>query len=321
MTASAGAEVAIAVVSWNTAELLRRCLASMRPEIEAGRAEVWVVDNASEDGSADLVEREFPEVKLIRSRQNIGFGAAVNLVAERTTNAWIAPSNADVELSPGALKRLLAAGAEEPAAGILAPRLIGPDGKAQHSVHAFPGILLSIAVGFGLWRLVPGLDQRLALTGRWDPGIGRDVDWAHGAFLLVRREAFEQGGGFNDEQWMYAEDIDLAWRLAGAGWHCHYESDSRVGHELSAATRQAFGDGRLRRQFRASFAWLVLRRGLAYAWAFAAINLASCGQRWAFYALLSPISSRYRTRRHHWAEMTSIMRDGLRSRKALLALR
>lgn len=319
MSAQAAAEVAIAVVSWNTSELLRSCLESMRGDAEAGRAEVWVVDNASSDGSADLVEREFPWVRLIRSEQNLGFGRAVNLVAEATTAAWIAPSNADIELAPDALERLLDAGTQDPAAGVLAPRLIGPDGQTQHSVHAFPGLLLSIAVGSGIWRATPGLDQRLAIAGRWDPEVPRPVDWAHGAFLLVRREAFDRGGGFDPGQWMYAEDIDLAWRLRRAGWITRYEPQARVGHELSAATRKAFGGERLRRHTRATFAWLVRRRGIAYAWAYAAVNLVACGLRWAALAVLSRFSQRFDSRRGYWREMTSIMRDGLRSRAKLLA--
>ena len=311
-------QVAIAVVSWNTAELLRRCLASMRGEIEAGRAEVWVVDNASADGSADLVEREFPEVRLVRSKENLGFGRAVNLVAGRTANKWIAAANADIELEPDALARMLEAGAEHPDAAIVAPRLIGPDGGTQHSVHAFPALGLSLVVGLGLWRVVPGLAERLLLEGHWDPELPRDVRWAHGAFLLIRREAFDRVGGFDSEQWMYAEDIDLAWRLEQAGGRCRYEPRARVGHELSAATRKAFGPERRRRHLRATFAWLVRRRGLAYARAFAGLNLLTCSVRWAACAALTPIAQRYEGPRDEWREMASVMRDGLRSRRALL---
>jgi GT2 family glycosyltransferase len=85
--------VAIAVVSTNVRELLEPCLRSMRPEVEAGRAEVWVVDNASTDGSPEMVSREFPWVNLVALDRNLGYGRAVNLVAERSESPWIAPAN------------------------------------------------------------------------------------------------------------------------------------------------------------------------------------------------------------------------------------
>src|SRR4051812_12749609 len=96
-----GAPVTIAVVSWNTGELLARCLESFRPEVERGRVDPWVVDNASTDGSPDLVRERFPWVNLVASPENLGFGRAVNLVARQTTSEWIAPANADIALRPG----------------------------------------------------------------------------------------------------------------------------------------------------------------------------------------------------------------------------
>src|SRR4051812_13252726 len=106
----------------------------MASEVEAERAEAWVVDNASDDGSAQLVRERFEWVRLEASERILGFGPAVNLVAQRTDAPWIAPANADVELEPGALQRLLAAAQADPEAGAVAPRLILPDGSTQHSV-------------------------------------------------------------------------------------------------------------------------------------------------------------------------------------------
>jgi N-acetylglucosaminyl-diphospho-decaprenol L-rhamnosyltransferase len=99
------APVAVAVVSWNTRELLAGCLRSLAPEADAGRAEVWVVDNASSDGSPELVRDEFPWAQLVASDENLGFGRAVNAVAERTESDWIAPANADAKPSSMRLPR------------------------------------------------------------------------------------------------------------------------------------------------------------------------------------------------------------------------
>src|SRR3954468_4436887 len=102
--------VTIAIVSWNTRDLLARCLESLKPEVDRGTAEVWVVDNASSDGSPDLVRERFDWVNLVASDENLGFGTALNLVARQTTSEWIATANADIALHPGALDALLEAG-------------------------------------------------------------------------------------------------------------------------------------------------------------------------------------------------------------------
>ncbi|MDQ3758700.1 MAG: glycosyltransferase, partial [Actinomycetota bacterium] len=173
-------------------DLLRRCLNSMKAEAASGRVEVWVIDNASSDGSAGMVEREFAWVKLITGAENIGFGAAVNEVARRAQAPWIAPSNADVELTVGALDAMLAAAADLDV-GVVAPRLVLEDGETQHSVHAFPTVRLALLFAIGAYRL-PGVGDRLCVEGYWRADRRREVDWAHGAFLLVRREAFDSVG-------------------------------------------------------------------------------------------------------------------------------
>src|SRR4051794_39097820 len=126
--------VTVAIVSWNTRELLRRCLESLdrRPGCE-----VWVVDNESSDGSIEMVRNDFPWVRLEALAENVGFGGAVNLIAARTSSPWLAIANADVALQAGALDALLAAAAADVKAGALAPRLVLPDGSTQHSVFSF----------------------------------------------------------------------------------------------------------------------------------------------------------------------------------------
>ena len=123
----------VAVVSWDTRELLLRCLRSLEPEVTADRAEVWVVDTASRDGSADAAREAAPWANVLEPGENLGFGRAINLVASRTKGEWIATANADVALEPGALEALIAAG-RDPRVGCLAPRLLLPDGSTQHSV-------------------------------------------------------------------------------------------------------------------------------------------------------------------------------------------
>jgi N-acetylglucosaminyl-diphospho-decaprenol L-rhamnosyltransferase len=265
--------VAVAVVSWNTRDLLRDCLRSLAGQ---SLAEVWVVDNASQDGSAAMVAQEFPSVRLVASERNLGFGPAVNLVAAQTAAPWIAPANADVQLRPSALRALLDAGERHPRAGILAPRLELPSGETQHSVYAFPTIPFTARFNLGFHRRV---GDRLCLEGFWDPTRERDVDWAIGAFLLVRRAAWDAAGGFDEGQWMYAEDLDLGWRAARAGWSTRYVPSARVLHHASAATTQAWGDERTLRWLRSTYAWMLRRRGLIRTRITAAINVAGAYAR------------------------------------------
>jgi GT2 family glycosyltransferase len=273
--------VAVAVVSWNTRDLLAECLRSLAPEHEAGRAEVWVVDNASVDGSPELVRNEFPWVSLVASGENLGFGRAVNVVAGRTAAPWIAPANADTALTPGALETLVAAGEQRPGAGIVAPRLVLPDGATQHSVHPFPTVPVALAFNLGVHRLSRRLGERLAFTGSWDEERERVVDWAIAAFMLVRREAYEEAGGFDEAQWIYAEDLDLAWRLRRSGWVTLYEPRAAVRHSASASATQAFGEDVVSRWMAASYDWMARRRGLARMWAYGALNLAGVAVRLA----------------------------------------
>jgi N-acetylglucosaminyl-diphospho-decaprenol L-rhamnosyltransferase len=307
MTPGVPAPVVIAVVSWNTRDLLERCLRSMEPEVSAGRADVWVVDNASEDGSAELVNDAFGWANLVASQRNLGFGPAVNLVAQRAGGAWIAPANSDIELEPGALERLLRTGDEDPAAGAIAPRLILPDGTTQHSVYPFPTLPFAAAFNLGLHRAVPGLADRLCVPGSWNPDRPRRVDWAIGAFLVVRRAAWDAAGGFDAAQWMYAEDLDLGWRLSRAGWPTRYEPRARVRHAESAAVAQAWGPGQRERWMLSTYAWMLRRRGRARTRAFAGAHVAGAKVR---RALLWP-AARARPARlgpkreelHDWARL------------------
>jgi N-acetylglucosaminyl-diphospho-decaprenol L-rhamnosyltransferase len=284
--------VAIAVVSWNTRDLLGRALESIAPAVEEGLAEAWVVDNASEDGSAALVADAFPWARLIALNENIGFGRAVNLVAERTDTDWIAPANADIALEPGTLETLLDAGARHQRAGAIAPMLILPGGETQHSVYPFPTLRLTVLFNLGLHRLVEDIGDRLCLEGFWDPERRRWVDWAVGAFLLVRRRAWLDTGGFDPRHWLYAEDLDLGWRLRAAGWRTLYEPGAKVRHEVSASTGPAFAGAQTARWTRSTYAWMLRTWGAPATRSIAVINLLGAAVRWYWFALAARISPR-----------------------------
>jgi len=313
----AGARVVVVVVSWNTAALLHRCLRSLRPLAEAGLAEIWVVDNASADGSADMVATAHPWVRLIASPENLGYGRAINLVAARTTSEWLAVANADVALRPGALEALLRAGGADPGAGIIAPRLVLPDGSTQHSVFPLPlpGPMLMANLGP---RLVPRrLGDRLVLRGRWDPERPRRVPWAIAAFLLVRRTAWNEVGGFDARQWMSAEDLDLGWRMRALGWATRYEPSGVVDHEESAAVGKRWGEHLAIHWQRCAYAWMVRRLGRPRAVIIGAINFSGAAARLLVWALLSARRTRLRARLRPQAAWTAVHGYALAPRRTL----
>jgi GT2 family glycosyltransferase len=271
----------IAVVSWNTRALLLECLASFEPDCAAGRADVWVVDTGSADGSVQAAREQAPWARVIETEGNVGYGAAVNLVARQTTSEWLVCANADTAPDAGALSALLADGAPA-SVGCVAPRLVLPDGRTQHSVYPFPTLGFTLAFNAGLPALSRGLADRLCLEGRWNPEVARGVPWAIGAFLLIRRRAFDAVGGFDERQWMYAEDLDLGWRLHDAGWVTRYQPAARVRHASGAATARAFGDERTDRFTAETYGVIARRRGRARARATAAINIAGAAARIAW---------------------------------------
>jgi N-acetylglucosaminyl-diphospho-decaprenol L-rhamnosyltransferase len=279
--------VTVAVVSWNTKDLLDRCLRSLAAYAQSGQAEVWVVDNASSDASAEMVRERHPWVRLLALKENLGYGGAVNLVAGRTRSRWFAFANADVALEPGALEPLLAAGESDPGAGIVAPRLVLPNGETQHLAWAFPTLGATVAQNLGP-RILPGrLADRLALSGAWNPERPRRIPWAVGAFLLVRREAWNRVGGFDPQQWMSAEDLDLGWRMHTAGWATRYEPSAIVHHEESSATRSVWGDHLPIHWQRCAYAWMVRRRGRFRTAAVGLINLMGSALRLVLWTALT----------------------------------
>lgn len=286
MTAQASARVV--VVSWNTAELLRECLQSLREPAERGELELVVVDNDSSDGSAELVEREFGNlVRLIRSGSNLGFGRAAMLGTDGAQTPWLAICNADIKVPSDAISRLIAAAGEDRGVGLLAPRLEDPHGQRQESVFRFPRLSLTLLAALGVHRIGPAIQTWMFRSPLWHPSCSSDIEWAMGAFLLVRRDAFEQVGGFAADQWMYAEDLDLQWRLQRAGLRRRYVCDAPVVHVGGAAAATAFGASAGTTEVaRAYYHWLRTRLGLGHMLLFACLNLTGIGVRVVAYRVL-----------------------------------
>ncbi len=229
-------DLSIVVVSYNSRDVLGRCLESIRAARDRLSVELFVVDNASRDGSADMVAERFPEATLIASEQNLGFGRANNLGFAQARGRYVLVLNPDTEVRPDALHELVRFADSHPRAGAVGARLDYPDGRFQHSAFRFPGLRQAL---FGFFDLIP-IDS--PINGRYrTEQFERDFPAEHllGACLLLRREALEQVGGFDPRYFMYFEETDLCIRLRRAGWQNLFTPGARVLHVSAASTSAA----------------------------------------------------------------------------------
>jgi N-acetylglucosaminyl-diphospho-decaprenol L-rhamnosyltransferase len=241
-------DLGIVIVNWNTRDLLRDCLKSLQAGDSSVNRRVVVVDNASTDRSAEMVETEFPSVEVIRNSVNGGFSQANNIglqalgFGKRVTDLprYALLLNPDTVVPPDGLRLLIDKMDADQSIGIIGPRLVMPDGKLDLACRrSFPTPEVSLWRMTGLSKVFP----KSKLFGRYnmtylDEHLETEVDCVVGAFMLVRREAIEQVGLLDEAFWMYGEDIDWAFRIKQAGWKVLYFPRVTVLHVKRAASRQ-----------------------------------------------------------------------------------
>ncbi|HWP00785.1 MAG TPA: glycosyltransferase family 2 protein [Methylococcus sp.] len=247
----------IVIVNWNSGARLRECLSSVGPLTrEVDHITLTVVDNASTDGSADNLPRIPCPVRIIRNASNEGFGRACNRGAQKGTAKYLLFLNPDTRLHPGALSVPFRFLESESAArvGICGVQCVDAMGTVARSCARFPTPGRMVAHSLGLDRLLPQIFPPHFL-GDWPHDKDRVVDQVIGAFFFVRRELFEQLGGFDERFFVYYEDLDFSLRARRAGWNSHYLAAATIYHEGGGTSRQV----RARRLFYA------LRSRLAFA--------------------------------------------------------
>ncbi len=230
-------EVSVCIANWNCSSLLRRCLRSLFDSAQGTCFEVIVVDNASTDGAADMVAREFPRVTLIRNAENRGFAAASNQAAARSAGAYLLFLNNDTELPPHTLQRLLAHAAAHPEAGMFGPRLREPSGAIQISYRRRPTIRallhkVSLVRWTGLFRQAYCEYRR----GSFEPNGVRQVEVLMGPAVFLPRDVFEAAGRWDERYRFGVEDIDLATQI-GQTRRVVYIGDVEVIHHGRVSSR------------------------------------------------------------------------------------
>ncbi|HLT17128.1 MAG TPA: glycosyltransferase [Acidimicrobiales bacterium] len=248
----------VGIVSWNTAPLLDRCLAALPAALDGVPAEVVVVDNDSADDSAAVAARHGVEVAV--NPENRGYAVAMNQALAGSAAPLLLALNPDTEPPPGSLRRLVDAAGAHPGAGVVVPRLVGPDGRHQPSAYRVPGALVPLVAALSTRRLRQSrLGQRLLLESGV-PHRGGPVGWAIGAVHLVRAAALGGEAPYDERSFMYAEDLDLCWRLADRGWPTVLVADVTIPHVGNAAGAQAWGDERSLRYWTATYDVIARRR-------------------------------------------------------------
>jgi len=233
-------DLSVVIVSYKVRDLLRDCLASLQPDLARLRGEVWVVDNASDDGSVEMVASEFPWVNLIASSWNRGYGAANNLAIRQARGRYVLILNPDTKLPPGALVESIAELEAHPDIGALGPKLVLADGTLDRACRrSFPSPEVAFYRLSGLMKLFPN-HPRFARYNllNVDEDTPLDVDSVVGAFMLVRRDVIEAVGMFDEAFRLYGEDLDWAYRIKQAGWRIRYHPKVVVLHYKRQSTSQ-----------------------------------------------------------------------------------
>ncbi len=232
-------DLSVVIVNWNVMGLLRRCLESLFQKTAGIDFEVFVVDNNSSDGSAGMVRREFPRVRLIVNSTNAGFARANNQAMRQCRGRYVLLLNPDTEIidnAPGMMVKFMDA---HPGVDGLAGMLIYPDGSLQRNCRHFPSLFTDLMESLYLDQAFPrsSFFNRYRM-GQWGHDSMREVDQPYGACLLFRREGLEKAGFMDERFFMYYDEVDLCYRIRKDGGKIYFVPHIRVIHHANQSSRQ-----------------------------------------------------------------------------------
>ncbi len=230
-------DVSVVVVTYNSREVVRGCIDSVRAHTRGVSYELVVVDNASPDGTGAEVARVYPDVRVLHRARNDGLSAAINDGVAASSGTYIASLNPDVRFEDDVLATLAGYLRAHPDVGIVAPQIRDDDCALQLSCCAFPGYSTAIFSRYSLLtRLLPGNRfSRRYLMSDADHDAVRDVDWVSGAALMLPRTVFDAVGGWDAGYFMFSEDVDLCRRVHDAGWRVVYNPRAVVRHTIGVS--------------------------------------------------------------------------------------
>jgi GT2 family glycosyltransferase len=235
----AGPTVSVIIVNWKTPELLARCLDSMAKDAAFSSFEVIVVDNASQDGSVEMLRQSYPHVAVHENSDNVGFSRACNQVIPQAQGEYILLLNPDTVLVDNAISSLAGFMAAHPDCGAAGPKVLNPDGTLQHACRrSFPTLAAAFYRVTYLSRLFPNNAtlSKYNLSSA-DPDKELEVDALSGSCMMVRKRVVDEIGLLDEDIFMFGEDIDWCWRIKQAKWKVLYTPESVVYHVHGASSR------------------------------------------------------------------------------------
>jgi GT2 family glycosyltransferase len=224
-------EISIVIVSWNVQEYLRQCLNSLKADVDQTlKSEIIVVDNNSSDNTIAMLARDFPEVKLICNKDNLGFARANNQGIEISRGKFVMLLNPDTEVKKGCISTLISFLQSHDKVGVVGPKLLNLDGTLQASGVNFPSLANSL---LGYFRLKKEMSGTYFVYSNQPIMVNALV----GACLLTRREVIDQVGGLDGDYFMYVEEADWCHRIQNRGWHVYYVPEAQVYHRKGSSAR------------------------------------------------------------------------------------
>ncbi len=225
-------DVSIIIVSYNTKDILQKCIQSIYDSVISAAFEIIVVDNASLDGSSEMIKNEFKEIILIENKENIGFAAANNMGIKKSEGSFLLFLNSDTNVYRGSVDVVLTFLKNNSTTGAATCRVELPDGKIDDASHrGFPTPWNSFSHFSGLSRMFPKTKIFAGYSlGHLDTSINHEIDACAGAYMMVRRVAGEQVGWWDEDYFFYGEDIDFCYRLRQMNWKIWYVPSIKILH-------------------------------------------------------------------------------------------
>ena len=289
--ASSDIAVSVVIVSWNTRDLLRDCLHSINQQTRL-RHEIVVVDNASSDGSAEMVEREFPDVVLLINRDNRGFSAANNQGISVASGSYVLLLNPDTVILDGAIDEMVRWLGDHPSVGCAGCQILETETEIQRTCFSDPGPFNLLLMETALHRVLHNWPIFSRPTyGQWDRRTERDVDVVHGMFMLVSRHVIENVGLLDEDFFLYSEEADWCRRIRKAGYRCAFTPVARVLHRDGGGNSTYQSKTRMFVQFQKSRLLYVQKYyGVAGRTAARLILFCSMFARWMLFGAMSCIT-------------------------------
>lgn len=285
-------DVTVSIVNTNNRQLLEQCLLSLEQTTQGLSMEVIVIDNASTDGSVEMIRTRFPHVEVIVNPERYGYSRCHNQALRHSQGSYVCICNEDLLFYPGALQKMVAFMDQHPHVGAVGPLLIYEDGQVQpECARRFPNLWTEFCEHAGLAKHFPRSKLLADAKMRyWDHRDTRPVDCLSGACMMVRRETLQDVGLMDERFFMYCEDVDWPYRMKKHGWEVCFLPEAKVLHYRDRTNRRLVGQMRIE-VFRSQYLYFRKHCGLLYAGVYRMLMAVLAGAKVLFYTARQWIAS------------------------------